>query len=738
MTASGVIGKPVCVSSLLLGLLLSSASAAENLALAAAKDLHREAAKSQQLWTCLQLEAWGQRQQPPLKLGPILRGNSKFFGDPLLATPHPIIGYWDHGGMVGLLTEIPGGARYHLCAADGRPLALPVALPFAPDLHHASADGRFLGLARLRGSRAQQTAELAIIDLTSGKTVLSGSLTLDPIPETALAEGTYDTPRGFHLADDGSAAGLAVSFNTGGKSRLLVLGRNNDKIEKLDDLSRLEGVGPGASYLVCSPPGDSDPHVLLGTEMGPKLPRKWFLHGATLVFRQDTALMVIDSASPARPLSLPVPLGEGWNVEDYGRWLAVSSGEIDRWCAEGDFLPSAPAVPPGASGGQQVHLLAWDTIRDPAVPPAHRLPCTTLTRAQAEAQALLSWDGQRLDLIDVSGEVPLVRTLAELPAQIVKADSSSHHYRVELVDGTRAIIDPGGALLWHGAAAQIGVHTRHYALIDDGENANPRFRVVHLDRDPARRKEVVPQLPGGNWWIDLDHRGYGIARRGVEAWHRFSLADGALEKTVLADPVEGLVERAPGTSNEENRQGRFYRHGHSAARLFSKVEGHQRRLDQGPQHYQDALPTGRGTTLLLLADAGRLWLQSAPDKPADLLGQAERGDHFRTSDKGRLLGIADDDAHLVHAVAAGPKLGEALPGREKGQSPDDLGWRFDHKEGRFTIPGRGREQAWTTAAVGFQPNHFQGYSKLQLLAITPSGVLLLDTGMLSGLAKDAQ
>ena len=303
-------------------------------------------------------------------------------------------------------------------------------------------------------------------------------------------------------------------------------------------------------------------------------------------------------------------------------------------------------------------------------------------KARGEAPSLL-----------VSGS-PRVRPLAELPSDIVKADSSGHHYRVQLTDGSTAIIDAAGRLLWQGAGGRISVHTRRYALIDDGEAASPRYRIVHLDLDASRRREVAAQIPAGTWWIGLDPRGYGVARRGVEAWHRFSLADGALEKSVLAHPVDGLPLPAPGANGEENRQGRFYRHGRNPARLYAKADGHEARLALGPQHYQDALPTGRGTTLLLLADAGRLWLQAAPEKPAELLGQVEGGDHFRTADKGRTLGVVDAAARLVHAVIAGPKLGDPLPGKDRGEPPDDLGWRFDHGTARFTVPGRGREQAW--------------------------------------------
>ena len=134
-----------------------------------ARSLHREAARADDYWTCLQLEAWAAARDKPVRLGQALGRGVQVYGDARFAFPRSIRNIWDRGNTVGVVA----GNRFFVIADDGRPLELSTAIPIEPQRSDWSHDQRWVGAFRSVRSDRGSIARLAVVDTEERSTIFT-------------------------------------------------------------------------------------------------------------------------------------------------------------------------------------------------------------------------------------------------------------------------------------------------------------------------------------------------------------------------------------------------------------------------------------------------------------------------------------------------------------------------------------------------------------------------------------
>jgi hypothetical protein len=662
-----------------------------------------EAQKANDLWTILQLEAYGQ-QKLGIKPSPVL-GASELLGNPLFAFPANVQTHWDRGDYVGVVA----GERFYLLAPDGRPLAPSTPLAFASWASSLSFDGKWLGLARMiyNAKGVLTSMELMVRGVPNGAE--GKVVTLD------VATGEWFNGSSC-VAPDGGAVAIAIRD----KRPRLAIARADGKGETIGNITSLLGLGPSARWFLaeqaagkenrlCLFRGAEGTPVLAGA-VGPGI-------GAVLTGPAATpVLQLVNAKGELVTLEPSIGLGDNASLVTVGRWLVVGSGWGAKSPATTDLLGN---VVPG-KGGQPFTTFAYrwdDLLADPQAQPAFQTP-RPYNVASGEAAGLYLWAESALALADLSGHEPVERPLFTARERIDWVNDESHRIRVHLPGWQVAVLDVQGKELWSGPAVGCSIQDRNWMVLCQGkDDKDPActFAVVNLGAEPAKRVAVPLQLDPGAWEIELDRFGrWAIAAQNKARWVELDMATGKARRTFKDwDPDKPPLRIA----RHWDGRGRFYQR---CARLFDKLNGETDELGRR-WHPKDAWCVG---PVLLVLDQYDHVLTPGKKRGSFIdLGECAGADQFAVRKNEPML--QDGDQMLIAAFAPGPALVRDFPG--KGGAAEVLPpgpWRVTRHT--FAAPHSG-SLAWSVEKTGFLPAYLRSPSGVgNLLVVTQSLLIDLD------------
>lgn len=685
---------------------------------AQARSLWTEAAQSGGVWTCLQLEAWGQAQQPPLRLGPVL-GASVVHGDARFAFPDDVRLVADLGDRILAATD-----RMLLALApDGRPLERPLMLAPAgrPALGFA---GQAVAVAATRWDGAARPPTTSLIAAVYA--IADRQRRFEAV--RTLAAGEYWEGQ-LVVADDGSAIAAGIGAPRGPQQPparsvwLAVAAGGSD----LTGCTHPLAVGRSGSWLVAHGPGgtvlvrgrSSDP--ITQPAVGPGL--------LACVRGGQPTLVGIDGSD--RPLS-GAPAGGQPRLHAVGGWLALDTGLPAATLTASDLLGETTPAP---SGG--IMLWRWaDLAADPGAAPA----ATLAGRAEVAEQfpaALWNWQPgvAGVDLVDLTQPQPAIARYVDTPAAVVRAATSGGALVVELAERQRVVYGPGREVAWEGRCDHLSLRRPDLALVGRQEGREMSWQLAWLAADPQARRSVNVAVPPRYGDIrvgfpDLDW----MVVRGADGWIQFSLAvpeaevasggmaGGTSGRTPLGLAVldrGGAARQPPACPVWDLPPGRFYPAG---ARLLAKAKPlppPAERLDvrdawrDGPA----AVALGAFGQVLVGRKRGE-WEICGVVADADRLVLAKGGGLAAGDPRGKPLTV-------IAAAAAPAQLGAAPPG--PGTELPEGPWRA---KANARFQPQGRELAWEGDRLGFWPARLR----------SPEGhpaLLACCRGLLIELAADA-
>lgn len=658
---------------------------------AEARALLAEALRAGDVWTVLQLEAWGAAHE--LRLRSALPGVT-VVGDPLFAAPVDL----DVAADLGDRVVAVGGRHVYQWRPDGRPLACARPLPMDPRQVALGYGATHLAAVTIRQTEA---APAVIILATAPVAEGDGGLRLE-IPGEAS-----EHLRGLVVADDGSAAALAsVSVNALGVAsppRILLAQRGGQRA--LVGWHRPLAVGREGAWLAAYRGGEDTPAV--HTAKG-DTPFTSFAAGpgiAMLVHAGTCQLVGRDGT--LAPYEPPIGMGANAEVVTLGEWLVFSSGH------GATTRPSLDLLGNTVGGGQpQPPTCAWvrwqDLVDDPAAPAAGR-EVMPLRIARSHQAALLRWHDRQLDLIDLSGTTPAVRPFATTAAPVQDLQWYDQRAVVRLTDGSWQVLALDGTEVWSGKAARLDLENRRYAVIADGVGDQQERSVVLLDPDPAKRTRVPLKLEPGPWAISIAFDGgLGVAFRHEGAWHAFSVSTGEIS---ASGDVPETRPRVHGVGTE--LPGRFaLARGRLIAKTAAAAPAAPPTAAWAPL---DAWRVGRTTTVI--GRGGRIYVTGKRGEYLDL-GTVPGAARF-VGVGGRLL-VADDDGLVLAGFVAGPALDHEPEG--KGKPAEELPpgpWQI---QGLTYLPPRSSRLRWNTD-TGLTPRRLRSPDGDGLLVVLAPVVL---------------
>ncbi|MDA3959820.1 MAG: hypothetical protein PF961_03445 [Planctomycetota bacterium] len=713
---------------------LSHASAAED-AMSAAKALHREALSQADIWTCLQLEAWAEREGK--RLGPALGRASMVFGDPLLAFPDSVAGSHDLGDRI----VVVAGRRAHQIDADGRPLALPIRLPLDASHSGISASGRYLGVANLIGESNNRIVHMAVVDLDKNRLLWQRQ---HPVGTTPVGVNKYidDAPI---VSDDGSACAVPINHYIGHERNEILFVGSKTECFPLVNTYRPMAIGPKGNWILAN-------HRLLDKgagwfrrdqlEMEAKLDLGRIAAGGGIgIIRNGNKLMRIEAdgtGEPWRPSGLEKKerLEGIYQVGNYlvvhinrtidSEQLGAAADSVDLFAAveaepaaAGADLLGAPAAETPPSGSAL--LYRWsDLAKNPKAKPVYQIadaPC----QADSHGPALWLWQGTQLDLLNLSGDTPIRTPMATMPAAITSIQSSHHHYVARLADDSGVVFDHQGTILWHGPlkGQHIVVKTHRHALRYTGGDTDYSF--LRLASDPAQRSEVALDFPAdsSHWRAQVDPNSERLVVGGREDWVELSTETGKVIGTAGVGPAAVPRPYPEGVEGEADNTGRLFQPWRYAPRLTPIAKPD----DAAAEHnWQLADATLLGRTGLLLDARGEVFAQDRKGSWQSL-GAVPGATRFCDAIGEPGLFVADRHLNLLGTIRPGPKV-EPSAGGLRAQERNDGNWQIRGWD--FTVPGQARPVRWDAGKVGFAPDRLVGIERSHLLVVTPSLVLALD------------
>ena len=701
-----------------------SASAA---AVAAAKALHEQAVRVGAVWTALQLEAWGRRNG--LSLRPVLGAGGEVFGDPLFAFPDPVRRVSDRGAV----TLVNSGNLLHLIAADGRPVALPVktslergrrryrygylySQPDTVDTSPVLSDdvSRVLTTVVSDKGRLDLTVSLVLLARTdwSHQIIPDRGETLSGAPA---------------LAGDGSAIALALRSGAGGKHRIALLTR--DKVlTMVDGGYRIVGVGPAGRWLAYT--STRNDGLVLRLAGGEVLSIDGVETGAgAAAFAREDALHVVGAGGTVAAAPRVMGLGRNPKLDGVGEYLLVTSGDGATTVGGRDELDRP--IPAGRPQPPTTAVWRWRDLAAGAATaaPVH-LVTGTLRPSPLHVGSFYHWRGGQVLRLDLDRGVDVPVGAAEGEVRSLARSPSGQHVLIERTVGGRTISQLVDAADRECLRLDVRADLSDPSWVLIGEGG--RWRLLTIDPDPAKRREVALALPEGRWQVRADSRGGWIlatSTRG-EAWTELDPVTGAEvpeDKRRGKSPADYPQRRAREAKAEDDRDGdgesqylSWYSTVHRIAPRTSVP------LPAGGAErgwlLRDIWIEGRG--VIALGRDGEVYAANGSGAPFAQLGHSHAdawsySGFFRTRDR-LVVGSSWDGIYGV--FGPGPTF---TPQRSSGTRTFELrdAWHIREYDHSFTAPGGGGYHTWDAARCGFTPVRLRGPDASRLLIVTPPVVL---------------
>lgn len=704
--------------------------------------LHQRAREANDLWTCLQLEAYGARHG--IRLPASLGRSSVVHGDVLLGYSEAVSQVLDRARD----SVVIAGQRRYRVAGDGRPLDLGRWLPFEPEEAVLSADGRHLALAGFKGPENQRTLRLEVLDLHRGRVLLRQERALGKTVAPQVDQlGT------LAVAADGSAAAVIVSRAGSDPVLRYAVVATADDTRRVLGLSLVDAVGTDGAWLLAHHPetGSGCFHHDALAQPGVIGHGHSASGGGVAVMLHDQAAVLVDAAGEASEWR-PQGLGGGLrHVFGIGAWLVVNGEQPDAVdprpdSTDGgsvDLLAQADA-PAGTStdlfaaveqaadqaeADDTIHhgvwLYRWNRLaREPDAAPALRL-AGTASPARAHGHSVMVWHGNELGLLDLAGDEPAYRPFAQLDGRIGWVGFDDYHYVVHLAGDRVVVLDVEArelAAIDLAGGRRISLCGPRTALVWQAEaGVITAAELVVLAIDPAARR----QAPLANWpvghtqhHVQVDAEAEDLVVGSQADWMRYDTRTGRV--------VARGAENMPRLASTHGTGGRFLQTDRWA-RLVP-VAGLPP-AEEPAWGVHDATLAGR--TPLVLDDDGRLHARSRRGWQA--VGRLEGARHFVhvPGERGLFVGHQWNQA----AAELGPG-GELSPLRapRTGNAMPSGNWQIDKLD--YTVPGKAKPLRWDVARSGFRPEGLRGIGRSDLLVLTPVAVLQLDPATAFAIGRD--
>jgi len=710
-----------------------------------------EALKANDVWTALQLEAYGQRIG--LHASPIL-GTSEVIGEPLLAYPNQILAMWDRGDS----EVVVSGGRAYQVASDGRPLAL--AIPFGGMVNAAglSGDGKVIAAVEMRRRDKPPVMAVETHALSSGSALLHTAL-----PYTS---GDYESGP-LCVADDGSAV-LFTIFDGNDASPRLVIARSGDANQVVPGLWRPLGVGAGGAWALAQPfalrsadyppvallVANSPPRLLTAAAAGPGIalaviaktkpvpaapapppgaPAASAAPGtpaapapapAAPAPGEKTQSATADKpASPPAPVNLlhlikangevveltqPMGFSKSCSLMTLGRWVVVSSGSGAKTPLTLDLLGNVASTGDEPQA-EMAMIYRWsDLVANPAAQPVFQVNGEWVV-ASNEVNALYTYHDRTITMLDLNGPEVVERPFAQVGFAIGSVRCEAEMVKVNEDDGqNRAVFDAAGRLLWSGVAKSCDLFAPAWAVIESSG-----YQLIALNEDAGKRNVCKLQIEGGGWDIYLDRYGRRLVATKTKQWVECDLATGKLRRSGTTGAPQATVREQP--------VGRFRL---EYARLIEKsvpVGSEEPTAGWAPlDAWRD------GPTLLVLDRNARIFSPAKRHGYA-LLGWCDDASYFCMY-KGSLA-LANENDKVTAGFGTGPVLVVDFAGKGMtAAEPLPVGpWRVQGLT--FQIP-HGGMVAWDAAKAGFMARQLHSPpAETGLLVVTDSLIFDLEAGI---------
>jgi|GEM_PF-4652533 hypothetical protein len=699
-----------------------------------------EALKANDLWTALQLEAYATRIG--LRTNPFLAG-SEVIGDPLMAYPNQIGGFWDRGDA---LLVVSAGRCYQV-APDGRPLALSIPLGVMASACALSSDGKFIAGVEVKRHAATPVISYAANALPSGSLVFKTS--------TALTAGDYQQGR-VCVAEDGSAILMGL-FDANDAGPRLVLARPLDSNLVIPGYFRPAGVSAGGTWMLAQPwatrsedipptallMGGAAPRLLSTAVMGPgiglglvaKLPPPPPPPTAPAAPARSAPAPAAPAPAPAAPaatdtattpapppqpvytlhlitqsgtlVELPEAIGfsKSCRLLSVGRWAVVGSGygaaspeTIDLL---GNVIEKGKERQPYTT-----EFYRWsDLLAEPPGPPALVVPgeCTI---AADEVNAVYAFHDKTISLIDLSGAQPVERPFAQTSFIIGSLRNEADMIKVRDDDGGNwLVLDSAAHAMWSGAAATCDLFATGYAVI-----SSSGYQLIGLHEDMTKRTSTTLQVEGTGWEFTVDRYGRRVLAAKASKWIECDPATGKRKRSGTGHPPPAVARDQP--------DGRFRV---ECARVIEKSVPFGSEEPAASWAPQDSWRVG--STLLVLDRNSRIYV-SGRRHTYTMLGTCDDAESFALF-KDNLV-LANDDDKVIAGFAAGPTLVTdfANKGMAAAEALPSLLW---HIQGLSFQPPHGAVLLWDAAKAGFTPRLLRCPPGAQgLMAVTDSLIFDLD------------
>ena len=662
-------------------LIVNLLGAVDNDPKAQARALYTEAAKNMDVWTLIQLEAWGERNG--VKMRSVLAGVD-VIGDPLLATPFPIGHVHNQVNSV----VVTARERVYQWAPDGRPLAQSWRLPGWPSEDTVEPTGKVFGLSSKRdksGTEDRSFFLVAALRLSDGS-----------VGSRAEIEGPRnDGPGPVAVASDASA--VAAQIHGGSMRILMAIG---DKQSILLGWHQPRGIGKNGSWLIANNP-KSELTLRLSDEKSTRL-REVAIgpDTAAVMIKSDVSLVKEDGS--LIPVQVPIGLGNGALLATIGNWLVVFSG------TGATSKPSMDVLGNTSGGGQPqpptCAFYRWrDLLADPAAEPV-AIEAIPFEVAKGQAAAIYRCRGKVLELIDLSGDELAFTPFATAPADIAGIADDFQVTNVALADGQRWLLDPAGAEILGPTRGSVDVQSTTWALLSDGAGDKRTFTALSLSTEAVKRSVAKLEVEPGNWSAVMP-----IFNDQVYIWNN----DGIWRRV---DPHTGKViakgdaEDRQGADRTRDPHGRFYVRG---PRLFAKRDAPPAR----PFCAYDVWRMGR--TMAVLDREQHVWVNGRKRNEWIELGWVPGAWRFARTSADPLVVINGESEALISVSAAG-KL--ETPKNTVGiDLPQGLWQAHDLQY----VPPRAGNQSWNPA-TGMQPDFVRCADADGLLVPMGPVVLVLD------------
>ena len=676
-------------------MLLAALGASDAVELKEVRAVQAEALKASDLWTALQCEAFAVDNKLG-KLSESLPG-AQIFGDPLFATPNPIITLRDVGSQVVVVTS----RRIHRFRPDGRPLGPSTALPRAHWNAGISFDGAWAGIANIESTAKAGTVLLTTVASAGGRAGANGSATIET---TSLQ--LHD---GCVVANDGSA--IAIGLHDGLRQRRGVQVCVGEDMHWVDNAVRALAIGAKGSWLLI---GDGDGTALLVEEQRRRVSDWANGPGWIAIVEPGKGVSLVGPTGQLQPLQPPADLGNNPELATVGTWLLVQNrGGAKR-------VPGDDPASDRQQGDQPATTWCWrwaDLIAKPNAAPAFAFTHQLAVDTSRYATCFLWNASSQVRLLDLSEDQPGVTTLgAPFAAPISGVRAESGRTRVEMGPVT-AFLDAAGQVLWQGPG-QARMVAPPWVLRSDGEGSKTKYQIVLANADAAQRTVVDLRLPEGSYNFWNFHADPSRQRlRGGSATMQIDVDALTGEVTNRFDNGEPQRGHLP-FSWFAGVDGRFTFQG-SHGRFFLKQQTAELPLDRRINPRDAALIEGR---LVMVGSDEHVVITGVRKGELVDLGVVIGVDGFRVRKDDTF--IADGDTGLA-TVAAGRLVTANVPKAGLEGYPEGP-WQVNYLN--FVSSGNGGSLRWDEKRAGFLPERLRSprIDRKNLLVITSSCVIVLN------------